>query len=140
MNLHIYTWVEIWSWAVRCSLFSHRIQKWYFLRCCEHQHRCEKKKLHTRKHFKKLVFRVFHVLERKVFFFDDGWFIFFRSEDGGISWFLVKINENKGKTLVFDSFPLFFIDLGGFLGKSWNATIFGLKKINHPSSKKNLFW
>ena len=36
-----------------------------------------KKKLHTRKHFKKLVFRVFHVLERKVFFsMMDDLFIF----------------------------------------------------------------
>ena len=51
--------------------------------------------------------------------------------------FFVKIDENKGKTLVFDSFPLFFIGFGRFLGKSWNATIFGSKKYILSIIEKN---
>ena len=61
---------------------------------------------------------------------------FFRSEDGGISWFLVKINENKGKTLVFLCFSLVWGD------SSENHEMppsSGRKKINHPSSKKKSF-
>ena len=66
--------------------------------------------------------------------------IFFRSEDGGISWFSEespKTNEKQRKTIKNQCFSFVFID---FDKKSWNGTIFGLKKSKNPSSQKKTFF
>ena len=60
----------------------------------------------------------FKTISKKFFFSMMDFLIFFSPKMVPFHDFFVKINENKGKTLVFDSFPLFFIDFGGFLGKS----------------------
>ena len=73
-------------------------------------------------------------------FFYDGRFIFFGPKMVTFHDFPrnpPKSMKNKGKLSETNVFPLCFID---FDQKSWNATIFGSKNINHPSSKKHFFY